>query len=191
MSRKAKEERVQRHDGKVFEIRDVKICEEDRSPNYRLLEHSPAELTPTGHLRIFELLPTSDGQPAFEARWDGGSRETGKQERQDLDIDIKGVSSFTKRRFKNGTHGYSGHHSVRDTSAKGRVYDVEICIPGKRVFKGTVSFSVHRKLGLPATTQPLATLGAVKSLRLLALLCTWVAVRVSKMAANRANGQKT
>ena len=165
MLRGAKEERVQRQDGKVFEVRDLKISEEYRNPNYQLLEHNPAVLTRTGHLKIFELLPLRTSEPTFEARWDGGSRDPGNHEKQDLDIDIRGVSLLAKRRFRKGIHGYSGHHSIRDTSAEGRVYKLEICIPGKAVFRGTVSFTVHRRLERSTAIRPVATLGMAKPLR--------------------------
>jgi hypothetical protein len=157
MDRREKENRVSKQDGKVFEIRDLRIAERYRSDEYILSTSEVAAISPTGHLAIFDLRPVAESGPSFVGRWDGGSRSAGK-ERDDLDIDIERVSKAVARQFKNGEAGYSGHHSMRVPIPNERVYQVLICIPGKMIFDAAVSFSVHRKIEFSATT---ATIAAV------------------------------
>lgn len=158
MDRKGKENRVSKQDGKVFEALDVHVDERYRSEEYILSKSEVAAITPTGHLVIFELRPVAGSGPSFVGRWDGGSRDAGKSERYDLDIDIQGVSEAVMRQFKNAEGGYSGHHSTNVPTATGRAYQVCIRIPQKMIFDGTVSFSVLRKMELSATTATMAAI---------------------------------
>jgi hypothetical protein len=112
MMRKEKEQRVQKQDGKAFETYNVEMRTTYLNLKYAFSKQTANQITPTGRLDVFELNPSGDG-PSFTARWDGGSRDVGKEERYDLDIDIHGVSDEEKRRFKNGQGGYSGHTRLR------------------------------------------------------------------------------
>lgn len=155
MNRTEKERKVQVQDGKVFEINSLTIGEGYLNPNYSLLKQDSAVLGATGRLDIFELRPKSGGGPSFSGRWDGGSRDKGKVERDDLDIDISGVSIAEQRRFRNGEDGYAGHHPKRIASTPARVYEVSIRTPNDGIiFDGTVSFSVHRKMEFRASMIP-------------------------------------
>ena len=120
-------------------------------------------MTPTGYLVVFELQPISGIGSSFVGRWDGGCRDEGKTEREDLDIDIRGVPESERRRFENQQGVYSGHHSKRLQSATGRVYEVHIRTPKEgMIFKATVTFGVLRKLGFQTTMAGFqATLGKV------------------------------
>jgi len=120
------------------------------NPNYALSNQAAKVVTGTGLLEIFRINPKVDG-PLFIGRWDGGSREPGKKERYDLDIDIEGVSPEEKRRFMSGKGGYSGHHTIQIESDRGRKYHVSLCIPGAKIFDGSVCFNVLRKIGFEAT----------------------------------------
>jgi hypothetical protein len=163
MTRKEKEQKVLKEDGKVFEISNLMIYEACRNPNYSLVKCATNAITPTGYLVVFELQPISGIGPSFVGRWDGGSRDEGKTERQDLDIDISGVPESERRRFENQQGGYSGHHSKRLRSATGHVYEVYIRTPKEgTIFEATVTFGVLRKLGFSATMAGFqATLGKV------------------------------
>jgi len=127
MNRVEKERRVQMRDGKVFEINNLTIDVRCLNPNYSLLKQDSAALGATGRLDLFELRPKSGGGPAFFGRWDGGSRDQGKVERDDLDIDISGVSRAEQHRFESGKNGYAGHHSSRIPSTTGRAAYCNIC----------------------------------------------------------------
>jgi hypothetical protein len=146
VNRAEKERKVQMQDGKVFEIKDLMVDVRNINPNYFLLKRDSAVLQGTGRLDLFELRPQSGGEPSFWGRWDGGSRDQGKTEREDLDIDIRGASKAEQRRFENGENGYAGHRARRKSSIPGRVYDVSIRTPTNMIFEGTVSFGVHRKV---------------------------------------------
>jgi hypothetical protein len=146
LDRIQKEERVQRQDGKVFEIGNVAIEEERyRSPDYKF-EAEDCHLSSTGHLKIFRLTPISGKPPSFTARWDGGSREPGK-ERFELDIDMEGMSNDEIRKFKGDKCGYSGHHTVSDAPDSHR-YQILLKTPNAMIFDATVSFTLLRKLAL-------------------------------------------
>ena len=131
----------------MFEIRDIEIVENYRSPNYTLSNSAVATLTGMGRLKIFELMPLHRG-PSFLGRWDGGSRAPHKQERADLDIDINGVSDVQTWQFEKAQNGYSGHHTTKIPAEQGRAFSVVIRTPQEMIFEGTVSFTVHRKLAL-------------------------------------------
>jgi hypothetical protein len=157
MNRVEKERRVQMQDGKVFEINNLTIDVRCLNPNYSLLKQDSAALGATGRLDLFELRPQSGGGPSFFGRWDGGSRDQGKVERDDLDIDISGVSRAEQHRFESGKNGYAGHHSSRIPSTTGRAYEVSIRTrTDNMIFDGTVSFGVHRKMEFQASVAPFA-----------------------------------
>jgi hypothetical protein len=155
-----KVEQANKQDGKVFEVRDVNIQERFRSQGYVLSTPNTAVISSTGLLTIFELRPISGKGPSFVGRWDGGSRDEGKTQRDDLDIDIKGdgVNAEVTLRFKRGEDGYSGHWTKHVPSTFGHAYDVSIRIPGETIFDGTVCFSVHRKIEFAGSVSFRATL---------------------------------
>lgn len=146
MTRTEKEQRVLKEDGKVFEIKNLEIKQTYLNPMYRLVGYDPSVLKPTGHLAIFELRPLSGNGPSFIARWDGGSRDEGREQRQDLDIDIEGVSKRERLRFERGEDGYCGHHSGKLHGMIGHTYRVSIVTPAQKIFEATVNFSVLRKI---------------------------------------------
>jgi len=148
-------DRVEKQDGKTFGTYNVEIHPTYRNPNYTLSYRATNEISSHGRLNVFEINPSGKG-PSFAARWDGGSRDAGKPERNDLDIDIYGVSDEEKRRFKNGD-GYSGHRNVAST---GHTYHVDLRTPDERIFEGTVSFNLLRKQGFEANLYLTATLDA-------------------------------
>lgn len=140
-----------KQDGRVFEI-DCEITEDYLNPEYKLSKEAAA-LSPTGWLKIFSLTPITGTGPSFVGRWDGGSRDVGKTERYDLDFDIQGVPVKDCDWFKNGKHGYSGHHACRVSSAEGWIYEVLITIPSGTIFKGFVQLRLHRRMEFSETLQ--------------------------------------
>jgi hypothetical protein len=137
----------QKQDGKAFESFNIEIDVTYLNPKYMLSKQRVNVMTANGRLDVFELSP-SGGGPSFIGRWDGGSRDPGKTERHDLDIDIYRVSHEQQRRFKKGERGYSGHHTTKVQSDRGRKYQVSLCTPDEKIFEGTVCFNLHRKIEL-------------------------------------------
>jgi hypothetical protein len=133
-----------KEDGRVFEIA-AEIETRYLDAGYVLTEDTPATLSSTGWLRIFTVAPIAGAGPSFTARWDGGSREPGKAERYDLDVDISGVSPQEARFFKTGTHGHSGHHATR-LSPNAWDYQVAVQIPIGVLFEAVVRLRLHRRL---------------------------------------------
>ena len=133
MTRKEKEERIQKEDGKAFETYNIKIDVTYLNPKYSFSKQTVNVMTGNGLLKVFELSP-SGGGPSFIGRWDGGSRDPGKTERYDLDIDIYEVSSEENRHFKKGECGYSGHHTTKVENDKERKYHVSLCTPNEKIF---------------------------------------------------------
>jgi hypothetical protein len=154
MTRDEKQRRVQRLDGKVFEIHNVRVDPTYLNPEYVLSAQPSNEISPTGWLKIFELSPTREGAPSFVARWDGGSRDNGTK--QDLDIDIYGVSEEDRSHFNNERGGYSGHRSINLPNTERHTYSVSIRLPSELIFEATVSFGLLRKLGFEARSQGFA-----------------------------------
>ena len=137
----------QKEDGRAFETYNIQIDVTYLNPKYTFSGQKPNVMTGSGLLKVFELNPSGSGA-SFIGRWDGGSRDPGKTERYDLDIDIYRVSPDERRRFKKGERGYSGHHTAKVTSDTGRKYQVSLCTPGEKIFEGAVSFNLLRKVGL-------------------------------------------
>jgi hypothetical protein len=155
LNREQKLVKLQKEDGKVFEAKDIAIDVRFLNPKYVLLKQGTAVPEEMGRINIFELRRKSGDGPFFSARWDGGSRDKGK-DRADLDVDIYGVSKAEQRRFKNGANGYAGHHSNKIASTMGHTHEVSITTPKDNlIFSGVVSFSVLRKMGFQASTTPL------------------------------------
>ena len=145
MTRAEKEERIQREDGKAFQTYNIEIQESYLNPVYPKPKQASNVISGIGLLKVFELHPLQCG-PSFIGRWDGGSRDNGKQERFDLDVDIEGVSAEGKRRFEKGKGGHAGHHTTRIDSERGWKYQVSIHTPEGLIFEGTVCFNLHRKV---------------------------------------------
>jgi hypothetical protein len=124
---------------------NIKIERTYLNPKYTLSEQATNARTGEGLLKVFELTHSGDG-PSFIGRWDGGSRDPGKTERYDLDIDIYGVADEEKLRFKYGQGGYSGHHTKKVDSNKGHKYQVSLCTSDEKIFEGTVCFNLLRKI---------------------------------------------
>src|SRR6266481_5185190 len=158
MTNKEKKERIQKEDGKAFETFNIERDITYLNPKYTLSKQTANVRTGNGLLKVFELNPSGSG-PSFIGRWDGGSRDPGKTERYDLDIDIYGVSDEEKRRFENGEGGYSGHHTTSKVESNiGHAYQVSLRTPDEKIFEGTVYFNLLRKQGFEASLQPTATL---------------------------------
>lgn len=131
-----KSENFEQKASSIIEVNVEKHCL-DR--NYDLEEHSGGEITPTGLLVIATLKPKKSSLPEFWFRWD---------EKDDkLDVDIKEVDNTVKDWFKRGEKGYGGHHPKR-ISVEKRTSEVDIRIPGINIFRGFISFGLHREVAI-------------------------------------------
>jgi hypothetical protein len=164
MDRNQKEQRVQKADGKVFNIADFTKNVRYQSQDY-IFQQGDGSLTPTGHLVIFRLERISGEPLSFVARWDGGSREPGKS-KFELDIDMCSKEKDEVKKFIGGQAGYSGHHAIKKTDVSNcHCYEVLIKTPNDVVFEATVSFTVHRQLGVSLSTSnsPTVNLNVTKN----------------------------
>jgi hypothetical protein len=136
-----KKEHVARQDGKAFRTNAVSVeGEEYKDDDYTIEVYSGKDIGETGLLEIGGIVPRVSGLPRFLLRWD---------ERQEaLDVDIEGVSPEEKLCFKSGQNGHRGHHTNRAKNCSGRMYDIDIALPGRAVFKGRVFVPLLRKLEL-------------------------------------------
>lgn len=132
-------EKVASRDGKAFETNEVKVKQDYYiDARYELSLYPRNKITPTGLLTVGELKPKDNALPRFLLRWDERAKS--------LDVDINNVSREIKRMFKVGKRGYEGHHTMRVPDAENRIFEVNIKIPGITVFKGEISFGLHREL---------------------------------------------
>jgi hypothetical protein len=111
----------------------MEVDERHRDSAYRREDCDGSLDMENGWLPVLKLVPISREDPSFIARWD--------QQKEELDIDILGVSESERNDFKNNRSGYSGHHTNRGANTNKHVFDINIDIPGCKIFEGSVSFS--------------------------------------------------
>ncbi len=124
-------------ESKVVGTTKIKIKEKYRSPIYRLEGKSNASATETGLVTIAELNPEGISLPKFIFRWDTNS--------ETVDIDIYKNGENAKYLWKK--QGYEGH-KTKVIDHEGRVFEVNIEIPSRNVFKGTVDVGLQWGLKL-------------------------------------------
>jgi hypothetical protein len=123
-------------DGRAFAVKDLTIAEVYKDPGYQIELYHNNKATDTMHLIIGKLISSDPSLPYFIFRWD---------EKQDqFDVDIENVDNETKEKFKAGKDGYSGHHPRRFLY-NGRCMEVDISLPNKRIFKGTIKVPVIKE----------------------------------------------
>jgi hypothetical protein len=149
-------DQARKPDGRVFAIRNIKIEELYRNPDYTCALGDGA-LSKTGRIVLFEVRSARSSDPSFVARWDGGNRSFLHKIKYEVDIDIVGVSKAEQRRFRKRRGGYKGHHTIR-VNQDGNKYEVSIATPFGPVFEANVSFNQH---GIALTT----TNGIIASLK--------------------------
>jgi len=119
-------------------------------PDYELNEPSRSEIDEQGLLKVGELKAKKSDLPSFMFRWD--------EKADSLDVDIQGdpdvVTEKVKDYFRSGTKGYKGHHPIRKEPLENRIFESDIWIPGKNVFRGCVTFNIDRGLELRETIRP-------------------------------------
>lgn len=125
--------------GEAAQLSNLKIATQFIDPYYELQEE---DLTrgDTRYLKVFSLIPKTQGRPSFHARVDDGTPEKWKD--PELDIDIRGVSEVVEGDFNAKRNGYSGHRTKRSPTRNERIFDVEITAQYVRVFQGQVFFNV-------------------------------------------------
>jgi len=105
--------------------------EEYRDKEYAIEIPEDNKTTEQGLLTLGRLEPLTGHLPRFLFRWDGKAKH--------VNVDIKGVNDTVRKWFERGENGYIGHVAQKDND---RLFDVDIQIPGKHVFKGRISFNL-------------------------------------------------
>lgn len=126
-------------DGSVFAIKELMIVEEIcRDPIYKIELCNNNKATDTMHLVVGKLIPNDPSLPYFIFRWD--------QKQDQFDVDVENVNNKTKKKFKTGENGYSGHHPKRFVDDKGRCMVVDVRLPNKKIFQGTIRVHVVKEI---------------------------------------------
>jgi hypothetical protein len=125
--------------GHAYRHDDLTINDSNIHPDYEVKFGDP-EVSSTGRMVVFKLLPKSGSGPRFEGRWDD------KQE--ELDIDAFDAAEEEIKQFKACAGGYCGHHNGKAMlGSSGRTYVIRIMWPGKgTIFEGEANFKIHRRL---------------------------------------------
>ncbi|MFH1963263.1 MAG: hypothetical protein ABIJ30_10415 [bacterium] len=129
-------EKVKEKDGKVFSLGDVECKTFYINDNYKIECYPNEKISCSGYLRIGSLISCKKEEPKFTFRWD--------EKEEALDVDIDGVDSKTTEEFKHGKNGYEGHHSKR-LESEGRVFELNIKVPNKNIFRGQITVPVKRE----------------------------------------------
>jgi hypothetical protein len=103
---------AQKEDGKAFEAFNIKIDKTYLNPKYTLIQSATTVMSSTGWLKIFELSRLDGGAPSFSGRWDGDSRDPGKEEKYDLD------AIFTGFRMARSAASRTGRTATLGTTQK-------------------------------------------------------------------------
>jgi len=128
-----------RKDGRVFAVKDLVIKELIfKNPDYQIELYHDNRATETMHLIIGKLIPNDPSLPYFIFRWD--------HKQDQFDVDIENVNNKTKKKFKDGENGYSGHHPRRFVDAKSRCMEVNVSLPNKKIFQGTIRVPVVKEI---------------------------------------------
>lgn len=129
--------KVAKENGKVFSIGKIECVETFyRDKNYALQLYCNNRIGETGFLDIGKLSSDKQGLPEFIFRWDE------KKEALDVDICISGKRD--NRLWK--LRGYEGHHSTRIYREEGRVFELKVNVPCRKIFHGRIRVPVNRKL---------------------------------------------
>lgn len=130
------DKRKVKKDGSAFAVKDLEAIEIYKDPDYRIELYHNNKVTDTMHLIIGKLIPSETSLPHFIFRWD--------EQQDQFDVDIENVDNETKKKFKAGKDGYSGHHPRRFVD-KVRCMEVDISLPNKKIFKGTIKVPVIKE----------------------------------------------
>lgn len=114
------------------EVKVIKIDYLDCDYEIKEFPNNPA--TNTGFVKIVQLFPKNLYLPTFIFRWD--------EKEEELDVDI-----YENRKINNKLwtlNGYRGHHT-KSIDGEGRVFETNISIPGKEIFKGRINLGLSIK----------------------------------------------
>lgn len=118
----AEPDAVARQDGKVFSVEQVVLDLEYLNPKYVAVSAGRgAEISRTGWLKVFDIVPKVAGLPVFSGRW--------QQNPPAVDIDICNVSDEQARDFKREVGGYRGHHTSPGQSTEGLRFRTQLRVP--------------------------------------------------------------
>jgi len=124
------DKRAVRKDGRAFGVNNLIAIETYIDPDYELELCHNNRATDTMYLIVGKLIPSDSALPSFIFRWD---------ENQDqFDVDIENVNDKTKKKFNAEKDGYKGHHPRRLVNKDGRYMAVDISLPNRRIFQGTI-----------------------------------------------------
>lgn len=132
------DKRKVKKDGRVFAVKDLTVRQEIyRDTDYQIELYHNNKATDTMHLIVGKLVSNDQSLPYFIFRWDDNQDQ--------FDVDIENVTNETKKKFKAGKDGYSGHHPRRFVDKEGRCLEVDISLPNKKIFQGIIRVPVVKE----------------------------------------------
>ena len=118
--------------------------------NYDFEVYEKGQITEHARLIVARLKPKIDTLPHFSFRWD--------YRYDHLNVDIHGVGTTERDWFREGLHGYSGHLPRRLGDPQ-HTFEVSVWMPGTHVFRGSMSFVLHKYAETVEEVPPAPTLG--------------------------------
>ncbi len=110
-------------------------CVEFESPDYSYTLYPSEAATKTGLVKFAELVPKTPDLPTFILRWD--------ERNETLDVDLYANGEITNQLWDEPE--YKGHHPQKE-EGKPRQFRLDIGIPGKQIFKGTIKVGLRLEL---------------------------------------------
>ena len=115
---------------KVFRVERVTAKQEFCDPSYELCLEQPAEMTPTGHMKLFELVALTANTPSFSGRWD--------EDAQKIDVDAAGIPA---KEWKYEKQGHAGHHTKPVQDREVLSYRCDLKLHGRDIFHGIIELT--------------------------------------------------
>lgn len=123
---------------------NVRSTTEFINDDYEIIFSGETEISRTGLLAIFSLIPKKNRSPRFIGRWD--------QTQEVIDVDIENIDEKSMRAFKATKNGFVGHRSTR-ISQDPRTFLVDISLPSGPIFRGTFTLNIGWGLEMSETLE--------------------------------------
>ena len=114
----------------------IEITSAHLDSRYSLQYCRDVDVTKSGLIALFSLVPNANNLPTLRGRWDDREKA--------VDVDLEG-SLMARSAFKGSLFGYSGHHTKLITESPRR-YAIDLHLPGIQVFQGEITLGT--KIGV-------------------------------------------
>lgn len=119
---------------KVFRVGRVTAELEFCDPSYELRLEQCAEITPTGRLKLFELVARAADMPSFSGRWDENA--------QTIDLDAAGLPAKEWKYEKVAKKaGHAGHHTESMKDREVLAYRCDLKVHHRDIFRAIIELA--------------------------------------------------